>query len=56
MVIRTAKNFRQSLEEACVNGKDNIKVVLKGYRDADWIRFNQDRIQWCDFVRIVKNV
>jgi hypothetical protein len=23
------------LEEACVNGKDDIKVVLKGYRGAD---------------------
>jgi hypothetical protein len=31
-------------------------VVLKGYRGADWIRFNQDRIQWWAFVRMVKNV
>ena len=35
LVIRTAENFRQPLEEACVNGKDDIKVVLKRYRGAD---------------------
>jgi hypothetical protein len=44
------------LEEACANGKDNIKEVLKGYRGADWIRFNQDSIQLWVFVRMVKNV
>jgi len=31
-------------------------VVLKGYRGADWIHFNQDRIQRWAFVRMVKNV
>jgi len=44
------------LEEAFVNGKDDIKVVLKGYRGTDWIRFNQDRIQWLALVRMVKDI